>query len=75
MRSLWAYIEGMVDLSLPLTATNSSDLAKKLDLEFWSSSKRVHSSCKVCFGASQFFYKCCNIVLVTHEEPLPLGMY
>ena len=27
MRSLWAYIEGMVDLSLPFTATNSSDLA------------------------------------------------
>ena len=27
MKSLWAYIEGMVDLSLPFTATNSSDLA------------------------------------------------
>src|SRR5210317_788247 len=27
MKSLWAYIEGMVDLSLPFTATDSSDLA------------------------------------------------
>src|SRR5210317_1413556 len=27
MKSLWAYIEAMVDLSLPFTATNSSDLA------------------------------------------------
>jgi len=27
MRSLWAYIEGMVDLSLPFAATNSSDVA------------------------------------------------
>ena len=32
MKSLWAYIEGMVDLSLPFTATNSSDLAAGSDL-------------------------------------------
>ena len=32
MGSLWAYIEGMVDLSLPFTATNSSDLAAGSDL-------------------------------------------
>ena len=32
MRSLWAYIEGMDGLSLPFTATNSSDLAAGSDL-------------------------------------------
>src|SRR6056300_1280518 len=32
MRCLWAYIERMVDLSLPFTAINSSDLAAGSDL-------------------------------------------
>ena len=55
MRSLWAYIEGMVDLSLPFTATNSSDLAAGSDLALCDPLQSAFTP-PVHFGASQFFY-------------------
>ena len=55
MGSLWAYIEGMVDLYLPFTATNSSDLAAGPDLALIDPPRSALTP-PVRFGAFQFFY-------------------
>src|SRR6056300_1553061 len=68
MRSLWAYIEGVDGLSLPFTATNSSDLAAGSDLALWPSSRRVYSSCT--FWWFPILLRSCINVFMTHEEPL-----
>ena len=71
MGSLWAYIEGMVDLSLPFTATNSSNLAPGPDLALWPSLKDVYSSSM--FWCFPILLRSCINVFMTHEEHL--GIY
>ena len=57
MGSLWAYIEGMVDLSLHFTATNSSDLAAVGVSQVWHFGPLPSAfTPPVRFGAPQFFY-------------------
>ena len=72
MRSLWPYIEGMVGLSLPITATNSSDLAAGSDLALWPSSKRDLLLLYVLVRIP-ILLRSCIYVFMTHEEPL--GIY
>src|SRR6056300_1675545 len=70
MGSLWTCIEGMVDLSLPFTATNSSDLAAGSGLALRPSSRRVYSSCP--FWCSPILLRSCINVFLAHGEPLDM---
>ena len=70
MKIFWTYIEGMVGLSLPSSQRPTALIwlpGPDLDLALQHSWNAFTPP--VCFGASQFFYACCNIVFMIHEEP------
>ena len=72
MKSLWAYIEGMVDLSLPFTAIDSSDLAvtRGFGILVLLEARLLLLHVLVLPNSSTHV---ATLILVSHEEPL--GIY